>query len=304
MQVFANEEIEDNTAAVAVSEETADSVTETEAEEEIEKAEEESEKTEEAETAEEVEKTEEEVIEETAAEESEMTNTDEPEAQEAPEEEIAADNNEDQAEEAEAEDEEEDETFTAGTLTYECDEYTVTLEYGEKSEIPKGTELVVREISSDSDDAKEQEEYEEYYNRSLEQLRSENGGDAIAKLGFARFYDITLVSGDEEIEPGDDVKVTFTYSKDSRESVKEGNNEDDAIRVIHLTGSVETGEINAEPIEKKDTDLTLEDKELKKAEFTAESFSVYGIVYTVDFEYEGYTSQARARSCFQSFSRC
>ena len=267
VQVFANEEIEDDTAAVEVSEEAADSEDEAEAEEEAEEVEEE-------------------VVEETPAEETEMTETDESETQEEAE---AAESIEDQAEVAEAEDEAEDETFTAGTLTYECDDYTVTLEYSENSEIPKGTKLVVREISSDSDNAKEQKEYEEYYDRSLEQLRSEDGGDAIAKLGFARFYDITLVSDGKEIEPSEEVKVTFTYNKDSRESVNEGNNEDDAIRVIHMTESAKNGAITAEPIEKKDTDLTLENKELKKAEFTAESFSVYGIVYTVDFEYEGYT---------------
>ena len=177
----------------------------------------------------------------------------------------------------------------AGKLIYECDDYTVTLEYGEKAGIPEGTVLDIREILADSEDKTECKEYKDYYDTTLEQLRSEKGGDAIAKLGFARFYDITLISGDKEIEPGDDVKLTFTYNKDSRESVKESNNEEDAIRVIHLTGSEETGEIKAEPIEKKDTDLTLENKELKKAEFNAESFSVYGIVYTVDFEYEGYT---------------
>ena len=267
VQVFANEEIEDDTAAVEVSEEAADSEDEAEAEEEAEEVEEE-------------------VVEETPAEEPEMAETDEPETQEEAE---VAESIEDQAEVAEAEDEAEDETFTAGTLTYECDDYTVTLEYSEYSEIPEGTKLVVREISSDSDNAKEQKEYEEYYDRSLEQLRSEDGGDAIAKLGFARFYDITLVSDGKEIEPSEEVKVTFTYNKDSRESVNEGNNEDDAIRVIHMTESAKNGAITAELIEKKDTDLTLENKELKKAEFTAESFSVYGIVYTVDFEYEGYT---------------
>ena len=261
VQVFANEEIEDDTAAVEVSEEAADSEDEAEAEEEAEEVEEE-------------------VVEETPAEEPEEAEADESEA---------VDSIEDRAEEPVAVDEAEDESFTAGTLTYECDDYTVTLEYSENSEIPEGTKLVVREISSDSDNAKEQKEYEEYYDRSLEQLRSEDGGDAIAKLGFARFYDITLVSDDKEIEPSDTVKVTFTYSKDSRESVKKGNNEDDAIRVIHITESTKNGAITAEPIEKKDTDLTLENKELKKAEFTAESFSVYGIVYTVDFEYEGYT---------------
>ena len=270
VQVFANEEIEDDTAAVEVSEEAADSEDEAEAEEEAEEVEEE-------------------VVEETPAEEPEMTETDEPETQEEAE---AAESIEDQAEVAEAEDEAEDETFTAGTLTYECDDYTVTLEYSENSEIPEGTKLVVREISSDSDNAKEQKEYEEYYDRSLEQLRSEDGGDAIAKLGFARFYDITLVSDGKEIEPSEEVKVTFTYNKDSRESVNEGNNEDDAIRVIHMTESAKNGAITAEPIEKKDTDLTIENKELQQR---ASRYTASFTRWTSNMKATHTASPARAR---------
>ena len=57
------------------------------------------------------------------------------------------------------------EASTSGKLTFECDEYTVTLEYGKKAGIREGTVLDVREISSDTDDAKEQKEYETYYDR-------------------------------------------------------------------------------------------------------------------------------------------
>ena len=272
VQAFAEEETVDS-ASVAVPETVS---------------EEDSEDTKEAEEVKEKEEKEKEeatVEKETASSEEETPDS----AEETQELQEPAESDKQDKKSEEAEDNKDAEAFTSDKLTFECDEYTVTLEYGKEAGIPDGTVLDVREISSDTDDAKEQKEYEEYYDRSLEQLRSEKGGDTIAKLGFARFYDITLVSGGKEIEPGDDVKVTFKYSKDSRESVKEGNKEGDAIRVIHMTESGKNGEIKAKPIEKKDTDLTLDKKELTEAAFTTDSFSVYGIVYTVDFEYEGYT---------------
>ena len=271
IQAFAEEEMVDS-ASVAVPETVSEEVSEDteEAEEVKEKEEDKEEATVEKETA-------------SSEEETPASAEGTQELQEPAESDKQDKKSEETADDKDAE------AFTSGKLTFECDEYTVTLEYGKNAGIPEGTVLDVREILKDSDNAKEQKEYEEYYDRSLEQLRSEKGGDAIAKLGFARFYDITLVSDGKEIEPGDDVKVIFTYNKDSRESVKKGNDEDDAIRVIHLTESGKNGEIQAKPIEKKDTDLTLEKKELTEAAFTTGSFSVYGIVYTVDFEYEGYT---------------
>ncbi len=182
-----------------------------------------------------------------------------------------------------------------GTLVYECENYTVTLEYGGKAGIPEGTKLDVREILADSKDKKERKEYNEYFDKSLEQLRSEKGGDSIATLGFARFYDITLIADGREIEPESDVKVIFTYNKDARESVyseankASGRKTEDAVKVMHLTESGKTGELEAAAVGSEDTDLTVEKKELAETAFTTDSFSVYGIVYTVDFEYEGHT---------------
>ena len=189
----------------------------------------------------------------------------------------AEENNED-AEDATA--------YSAGTLTYECDEYTVTLDYGKTAEIPEGTKLEVREVVADSDSKKEQKEYEGYYDTSLEQLRSETGGDSIAKLGFARFYDITLINDGAEIEPSGDVSVKFEFSKDAREKVSKKDDAEKNLRVVHITENEKTGELEAAALDINDTELSLNKKELSEASFTTDSFSVYGIVYTVDFEYD------------------
>lgn len=179
---------------------------------------------------------------------------------------------------------------SAGKLTFESDEYTVTLEYGKKAEIPEGTKLEVREVMADSDSKKEQKEYAEYYDKSLEQLQNEKGGDSIAKLEFAKFYDITLISKGKEIEPKGDVSVKFEFNKDARETVGKKDEAEKNLRVVHLTENEKTGKLEAAPIDKKDTEMSLEKKELAETSFTTDSFSVYGIVYTVDFEYD--TKQA------------
>ncbi len=203
-----------------------------------------------------------------------------------------------EAEELESEEIEAD----AGILEYKADDYTVTLEYGSKAGIPEGTVLDVREVLADSKDGDERKEYSKYYDKALEQLRSDKGGDSIAKLGFARFYDIMLIADGREIEPEGDVKVTFTYDKDARESVyseankASGKSADDAVKVVHLTESDKTGELEAAAVDSKDTDLTVEKKELAETAFTTDSFSVYGIVYTVDFEYEGHTFSIEGES--------
>ena len=248
--------------------------------------------------SEDIEESKEDPKEEAKEEAKEEENAEEPKAEEAKEaapekEEPKAESeskasNESKAEpekEATAKDDSKDaEELSAGTLTYECDEYTVTLDYGKKAEIPEGTKLEVREVLADSDSKKEQKEYKEYYDKSLEQLRNEKGGDSIAKLKFARFYDIALMSKGKEIEPSGDVSVKITFNEDARETVGEKDEAEKSLRIVRLTENEKTGKLEVASIDKKDTELSLDKKELSEASFTTDSFSVYGIVYTVDFE--------------------
>lgn len=199
-------------------------------------------------------------------------------------------------EEASAKDESEDnKELSAGTLTYECDDYTVTLDYSKNAGIPEGTTLKVREILADSNDKAEKKEYSEYHDETLDALKKDSAED-IASLGFARFFDITLISDGKEIEPKGDVNVKIEFSKNARETVSKTEDAENKLRVVHITENDKTGELKAAALDKKDTELSLDKKELSEASFTTDSFSVYGIVYTVDFEYEGYAFSIKGES--------
>ena len=188
-----------------------------------------------------------------------------------------------------------------GSIAYECDEYTVVLEYGKDAGIPAGTALEVREILADSKDKKEKEEYEKYHDEALEALKKERAEDTsvsedIASFGFARFFDITLISDGKEIEPTGDVSVRITFNKDARETVGKTENAENDLRVVHITENENSGKLEAAALEKKDTEMSIDKKELSEASFKTDSFSVYGIVYTVDFEYEGYAFSIEGES--------
>ena len=159
-----------------------------------------------------------------------------------------------------------EEVFTAGELVYHGHDYDVTLAYDENAKIPATAELKVREI------AKGTSEYESYL----------AGAEAAAGKGVAeaRFFDITIVAAgtdgqQQEIQPQSQVRVNITYHK-ALEVAAEGE-----VQAMHF----EDGTADAEVV---NTD-TNGGSEVSEIAFDAESFSVYGIVYTVDFTYDGFT---------------
>ncbi len=159
-----------------------------------------------------------------------------------------------------------EEIFTAGELIYHGADYDVTLVYDENAKIPAAAELNVREI------AKGTSEYESYL----------AGAEAAAGKGVAeaRFFDITIVAPgtdgqQQEIQPQSQVRVNITYHK-ALEVAAEGE-----VQAMHF----EDGTADAEMV---NTD-TNGGSEVSEIAFDAESFSVYGIVYTVDFTYDGFT---------------
>ena len=154
-----------------------------------------------------------------------------------------------------------EEVFTAGELVYHGVSYDVTMAYDEKAEIPADAELKVREI------VKGTSEYESYL----------AGAEAAADKGVAeaRFFDITIWAKDQEIQPKSAVRVNITYNN-AIEVAAEGE-----VQAMHF----EDGTADAEVV---NTD-TNGGSEVSEIAFDAESFSVYGIVYTVDFTYDGFT---------------
>ncbi len=169
-------------------------------------------------------------------------------------------------------------------LKYEGEDYSITV--SDKEEVlPEGTSIVVEEI----DKKDKAEDYDTYYKEALSAINDEEGKNKLNELKFARFYDISLVADDETIEPeeGDSVNVRIEYDKELRKELGVENTEN--VKILHFTEDEETGQLTTEILDSKENNVTIDtDRKdrLRSAEFDAESFSVYAVVYTVDFHYE------------------
>ncbi|MEE1165398.1 MAG: hypothetical protein UHU21_17095, partial [Lachnospiraceae bacterium] len=161
---------------------------------------------------------------------------------------------------------EEEPVFTAGQLEAKGKDYEVLLTYEADAEIPDGAELKVEELKQDSDEYKE----------CLKETESkvEKG------IAEARFFDITIWKDGQEIQPKENstVRVNITYKKEAIEVAEEDNGE---VQAVHF----EDGMKDAKVLDTK----TNEGSEVKDIEFDTKSFSIFGVIYTVDFTYDGYT---------------
>ena len=137
----------------------------------------------------------------------------------------------------------------------------MTLAYDEAAKIPATAELKVREITKGTS------EYESYL----------AGAEAAAGKGVAeaRFFDITIWADGKEIQPQSAVRVNISYN-DAIEVADEGE-----VQAMHFENGTSDPEVLS-------TD-TNGGGEVSEIAFDAESFSVYGVIYTVDFTYGGYT---------------
>lgn len=156
-------------------------------------------------------------------------------------------------------------------LTVKKSDYAVTMSYGPEAEVPEGAKLYVKEIRKGT------EEYNAYIEEAKAALGI-NGIDEAELLG--RFFDIKIMTKDGEFEPKAPVNVNIEY-RDAIET-------EDASYV----SAVHFSEDGAESIPVDTTDISVAKDEMAKVkavEFSAESFSVYGVVYTVDFTYKGRT---------------
>ena len=145
--------------------------------------------------------------------------------------------------------------------TADGDTYRITLNYGPKAGIPEGAELQVEEILP------EDESYTDYLNESAAKLGVDSGD-----VSFARFFDIEIQKDGEKIEPKAPVQVTISLTDAPEEAVPED------LRILHFApAGLETiDETKAE--QKEDATIALS--------FEANGFSVYGVVYTVDFHWK------------------
>ena len=163
----------------------------------------------------------------------------------------------------------------AGSKLFIGDGFGLKAIYDEKAGIPKGADLFVREIKKKSD----KEEYQKYYEETLRAIQDNSDAASMSGLSFAKFYDITFSADGEEIEPDDTVQVTISYD----EALKA--KDPDHVRIIHFAEN-KKGRITAEVLDPSDVRTNARSGKMSKAAFRADSFSVYAVVYTVDYEYE------------------
>ncbi|MBO4888843.1 MAG: hypothetical protein J5589_11110, partial [Firmicutes bacterium] len=157
---------------------------------------------------------------------------------------------------------EETSSFTAGSLSYEGSDYSITVTYGAEARIPADAGLKVFEITEDFP------EYS-YYLASAAAAIEESSEMSFA----ARFFDISIVNSEEkEISPASDVAVEICYR--TPEYVSEGDTAD----VVHFDD--ETGDPEIVPVDSSSDDMV---------QFNTDGFSVYGIIYTVEFSFEEYS---------------
>ena len=164
-------------------------------------------------------------------------------------------------------------SYKSGELTYEGKTFDVEATVTENAKLPADTQLKVKEIEKDNKD------YASYYEEALKAVK-EDADIKASDLSFARFYDIALRSGGQDIEPADAVDVTISYEKGIAAA------DADHVRIIHFKEDPKTDKVESEILKSDDVDVTIEKDKMTEASFEVESFSVYAVVYTVDFVYE------------------
>lgn len=143
-------------------------------------------------------------------------------------------------------------------ITARGETYEITVSYDSDAGIPADARLEVNEILP------EDTAYEEYYQDALKTVNADTGEEK----NYARFFDISIMSGEDRIEPSSDVIVTIRLSDAPKDRYASAN-------VVHFT------EEGSERME-----LSPDSGESGEIRVVTDSFSVYSVIYTVDFNFE------------------
>ena len=179
-----------------------------------------------------------------------------------------------ETQEAEPAEEVQEAAAVAGALSFEGDNYSIRTVFDQDAGLPENTQLAADEIA-DSD-----ESYNAWCDEALKALQEADGGEQIESLAFARFYDISLIADEQPIEPAAAVNVSISYKRAIPVS------DESHLRIVHFAVDEEDGSLQPEVLDEETVALSMKKGKLQEAAFEAESFSVYGIVYTVDFHHE------------------
>ena len=252
----------------------------------------------ESEVSEESSETSEEISDETAETSEEVTDESSEETSESKETvsedalaEVSAESADEVTSESEEAASEEDATvYEASTLKADGGDYHVTMSYAEDAKIPAGARLEVRELqertrefnkligqyNKEFPDAKIETESSSAVVRGLKKATDAVTGFVGSLFGIekapeptsvqtARLFDITILDENgKEIEPSGTVQVDIQL-----DALQQVASESD-VTLVHFEDKV------------NEVDASLSGETLS---FETDSFSVYGVVYTVDFEY-------------------
>lgn len=132
--------------------------------------------------------------------------------------------------------------------------------------LPEGAYLSVEEIPYGS------EEYDQYLSQAAGAvIDPESGGREERAVNFARFFDITILDPEgNEVEPAAPVRVIITCDESIR------TREEDDVNVLHFKEEQTPEVVSSETVNSG----SVSEEEADAVTFTAESFSVYGVVTT------------------------
>ena len=201
-----------------------------------------------------------------------------------------------------------DPIYEEGTLTAEGEGYRITMAYTREAKIPGKAFLLVREITPESDP--------EVYQACLEQANAhESTGDSSVDRQASRFFDIEIVVKDEEgqqqkIEPAAPVSVNIqlpekkdadkeeadkdkhSNNKNSKDEANDGRGTQDDGNAAKSAASAQDPTVlhfAEDGVERVEAETSVNENRKDTAtevQFQAESFSIYGVIYTVDFHWE------------------
>ena len=137
------------------------------------------------------------------------------------------------------------------------EDVTVTVDAPAQAGVPAGATLQVTEISAGTD------EHEAYQEAAMESV----GAGEEREVKLARFFDIKIMDASgREVQPAEAVQVSIELADAPRDA--------ESADVVHFDS--ETGE----------PELVNATEDAGTSTFEAEGFSVYGVVYTVDFHWD------------------
>lgn len=187
-------------------------------------------------------------------------------------------------------------TFKDGTLTAEGNGYTITMDYTADAKIPENAKLSVREITAETD----KDTYENCLAQAKQHMADSGNAKPAVDTYASRFFDIEILTDEGKIEPAAPVNVniqildtpvvTSEEEKQPEPTILHfGENGVEQIDASTNEGAADIQNAGADSVDSKDanteqtgnSDTTSADQEATQIRFEAESFSVYGVVYSI-----------------------